>query len=184
MQAANKWLFLFYLKSDNPWKNISGSNWSIIISLLQMTLPSVPVFINVSGMYDVEYRIIATCRDGKIYTFKRCKTWNSNYTLPFGILTSQNYYYFYLFNMFFIQTHVIFPPLKSLSVYEIFSFYMLYSLMLFSTICTKVTNIDFLFPITYFFLQKCQQTKIPRIWRIADMLKTYQCISSQHYLFA
>lgn len=42
--------------------------------LKTMTLPSVPVFINVSGMYDVEYRIIATCRDGKIYTFKRVNT--------------------------------------------------------------------------------------------------------------
>lgn len=42
--------------------------------LKTMTLPSVPVFINISGMYDVEYRIIATCRDGKIYTFKRVNT--------------------------------------------------------------------------------------------------------------
>lgn len=42
--------------------------------LKTMSLPSVPVFMNISGMYDVEYRIIATCRDGKIYTFKRVNT--------------------------------------------------------------------------------------------------------------
>lgn len=126
MQAANKWLFLFYLRSDNPWKNISGSNWSIIISLLQMTLPSVPVFINISGMYDVEYRIIATCRDGKIYTFKRCKTWNSNYTLPFGILKSQNCYYFYFFNMLFIQVHVIWPSEESLCLWNIFFLHVIF----------------------------------------------------------
>ena len=41
------------------------------ISIFQMDCPSVPVFLNVSGLYDVEYRIVAACRDGCIYTFKR-----------------------------------------------------------------------------------------------------------------
>uniref|UniRef100_A0A0L8FTA2 Bardet-Biedl syndrome 1 N-terminal domain-containing protein n=1 Tax=Octopus bimaculoides TaxID=37653 RepID=A0A0L8FTA2_OCTBM len=36
-----------------------------------MKLPSVPVFMTVTGMFDVEYKIIASCRDGKIYIFKR-----------------------------------------------------------------------------------------------------------------
>ncbi len=33
-------------------------------------LKDVPVFISVSGKYDVEYRIIVACRDGKLYTIK------------------------------------------------------------------------------------------------------------------
>jgi len=36
-----------------------------------MDCPSIPVFINASGIYDVEFRIIAGCRDGSLYTFKR-----------------------------------------------------------------------------------------------------------------
>ena len=36
-----------------------------------MRLASVPVFIEVSGGYDVEYRIMVNCRDGHIYTIKR-----------------------------------------------------------------------------------------------------------------
>lgn len=36
-----------------------------------MKLQSVPVFLEVSGGYDVEYRIMVNCRDGHIYTIKR-----------------------------------------------------------------------------------------------------------------
>lgn len=36
-----------------------------------MECPHVPVFLNVTGLFDVEYRIIAACRDGCLYTFKR-----------------------------------------------------------------------------------------------------------------
>ncbi len=36
-----------------------------------MECPHIPVFLNVSGLYDVEFRIIAACRDGTLYTFKR-----------------------------------------------------------------------------------------------------------------
>ena len=36
-----------------------------------MECPSVPVFLNATGLYDVEFRIIAGCRDGCLYTFKR-----------------------------------------------------------------------------------------------------------------
>lgn len=36
-----------------------------------MSLSSVPVFLSVSGLYDVEYRIIVACRNGQIYTLKR-----------------------------------------------------------------------------------------------------------------
>ncbi|GAB1599863.1 Bardet-Biedl syndrome 1 protein-like [Argonauta hians] len=39
--------------------------------LKTMKLPSVAVFMIVTGMFDVEYKIIASCRDGKIYIFKR-----------------------------------------------------------------------------------------------------------------
>ncbi|CAI9730782.1 Bardet-Biedl syndrome 1 protein homolog isoform X1 [Octopus vulgaris] len=39
--------------------------------LKTMKVPSVPVFLIVTGMFDVEYKIIASCRDGKIYIFKR-----------------------------------------------------------------------------------------------------------------
>ena len=36
-----------------------------------MECPSVPVFLNASGIFDVEFRIIVGCRDGTLYTFKR-----------------------------------------------------------------------------------------------------------------
>ncbi|KAG7165240.1 Bardet-Biedl syndrome 1-like [Homarus americanus] len=39
--------------------------------LNSMSLSSVPVFLSVSGLYDVEYRIIVACRNGQIYTLKR-----------------------------------------------------------------------------------------------------------------
>lgn len=39
--------------------------------LATMTLPSVPVFMSVSGLFDVEFRIVVSCRDGNIYTLKR-----------------------------------------------------------------------------------------------------------------
>ncbi|KAK4326344.1 hypothetical protein Pmani_003138 [Petrolisthes manimaculis] len=39
--------------------------------LNSMSLPSVPVFLCVNGLYDVEYRIIVACRNGQIYTLKR-----------------------------------------------------------------------------------------------------------------
>jgi hypothetical protein len=39
-----------------------------------MDLPSVPVFISSSGLFTVEYRIIAACRNGGIYIFQRLVT--------------------------------------------------------------------------------------------------------------
>ncbi|XP_013780434.1 Bardet-Biedl syndrome 1 protein homolog, partial [Limulus polyphemus] len=39
--------------------------------LAAMTVPSVPAFLNVTGLFDVEYRIIVACRDGILYTLKR-----------------------------------------------------------------------------------------------------------------
>ncbi|XP_025104031.1 LOW QUALITY PROTEIN: Bardet-Biedl syndrome 1 protein-like [Pomacea canaliculata] len=39
--------------------------------LATMELPSVPVFLSVNGLYDVEYRIVTSCRNGCVYTIKR-----------------------------------------------------------------------------------------------------------------
>ncbi|KAH3846342.1 hypothetical protein DPMN_088643, partial [Dreissena polymorpha] len=39
--------------------------------LATMSLPSVPVFLSVTGMFDVEYRIVVACRNGTIYTLRR-----------------------------------------------------------------------------------------------------------------
>lgn len=39
--------------------------------LATMNLPSVPVFLSVTGLFDVEYRIVVACRNGSIYTLKR-----------------------------------------------------------------------------------------------------------------
>ncbi|EDO40876.1 predicted protein [Nematostella vectensis] len=39
--------------------------------LSKMSLLSVPAFMSVSGLYDVEFRVIVACRDGKVYTLKR-----------------------------------------------------------------------------------------------------------------
>ncbi|XP_038267309.2 Bardet-Biedl syndrome 1 protein isoform X3 [Dermochelys coriacea] len=37
----------------------------------QMTLPSVPAFLDVMGQFDVEYRVTVACRDGNIYILRR-----------------------------------------------------------------------------------------------------------------
>ena len=39
--------------------------------LANMTLPSVPVLLHVSGLYDVEFRVIVACRDGSVYILRR-----------------------------------------------------------------------------------------------------------------
>jgi Bardet-Biedl syndrome 1 protein len=39
--------------------------------LSKMSLPSVPSFMSVTGLFDVEFRIVVACRDGKVYTLKR-----------------------------------------------------------------------------------------------------------------
>jgi Bardet-Biedl syndrome 1 protein len=39
--------------------------------LSKMTLPSIPVFFSISGLYDVEFRIVAACRNAKLYTIKK-----------------------------------------------------------------------------------------------------------------
>ncbi|KAI1280886.1 Bardet-Biedl syndrome 1 protein [Halotydeus destructor] len=39
--------------------------------LATVQLPSVPVFIEVNGLFDVDYRLIVSCRDAHIYTIKR-----------------------------------------------------------------------------------------------------------------
>jgi len=36
-----------------------------------MELPSQPVFLDVSGLYDVEFTIIVSCRNGAVYGLKR-----------------------------------------------------------------------------------------------------------------
>ncbi|XP_047480253.1 Bardet-Biedl syndrome 1 protein-like [Penaeus chinensis] len=53
--------------------------------LNSMSLPSVPVFLSVSGLYDVEYRVIVACRNGHIYTLKR----GTKVGRPTAELTSQ-----------------------------------------------------------------------------------------------
>ncbi|CAF3669384.1 unnamed protein product [Rotaria sordida] len=39
--------------------------------LATMNCPATPSFLDVSGVYDVEFRILATCRNGYIYLFRR-----------------------------------------------------------------------------------------------------------------
>ncbi len=38
---------------------------------MKLECPHVPVFLNAGGLFDVEYRIIAACRDGCLYSYKR-----------------------------------------------------------------------------------------------------------------
>ena len=38
--------------------------------LAKVTLPGVPVNLGVTGLHDVDYRIVVACRDGNIYTIK------------------------------------------------------------------------------------------------------------------
>ncbi|KAH8868962.1 Bardet-Biedl syndrome 1 protein like [Schistosoma japonicum] len=40
-------------------------------NLCQFSLPSVPVHLNAVGSYDIDYHILVTCRDGRIYSIKR-----------------------------------------------------------------------------------------------------------------
>lgn len=39
--------------------------------LLQMLLPSAPTMMNVTGQFDVEFRITVACRNGNIYVLRR-----------------------------------------------------------------------------------------------------------------
>uniref|UniRef100_A0A2I3GZH0 BBSome complex member BBS1 n=1 Tax=Nomascus leucogenys TaxID=61853 RepID=A0A2I3GZH0_NOMLE len=39
--------------------------------LTKMSLPSVPVFLEVSGQFDIEFRLAAACRNGNIYILRR-----------------------------------------------------------------------------------------------------------------
>ncbi|XP_037076017.1 LOW QUALITY PROTEIN: Bardet-Biedl syndrome 1 protein homolog [Pollicipes pollicipes] len=39
--------------------------------LMNLHLPSVPAILTVTGLFDVEYRMLVACRNGKIYTAKR-----------------------------------------------------------------------------------------------------------------
>jgi len=41
--------------------------------LKKVQLPSVPVFMAITGIFEVEYRIVVTCRNGNIYTIKKGK---------------------------------------------------------------------------------------------------------------
>ena len=38
--------------------------------LANVKLPGVPVNLGITGLHDVDYRIVVACRDGKIYTIK------------------------------------------------------------------------------------------------------------------
>jgi Bardet-Biedl syndrome 1 protein len=49
--------------------------------LKQFLLPSQPVFLSVTGLYDVDYNISAACRDNCIYTFKSGST-TPQYNIP------------------------------------------------------------------------------------------------------
>ncbi|XP_059157343.1 Bardet-Biedl syndrome 1 protein homolog [Physella acuta] len=42
--------------------------------LATINLPSVPVFLSVNGLFDVDYRIVVSCRNGCVYTVKRGNT--------------------------------------------------------------------------------------------------------------
>ncbi|XP_050407312.2 Bardet-Biedl syndrome 1 protein homolog isoform X2 [Patella vulgata] len=49
--------------------------------LTTVDLPSIPVFISVNGLYDVEYRLVVSCRNGCIYTLKRGSKEGSKYCI-------------------------------------------------------------------------------------------------------
>mmetsp|Transcript_50681 Transcript_50681/g.99275 ORF Transcript_50681/g.99275 Transcript_50681/m.99275 type:complete len:589 (-) Transcript_50681:207-1973(-) len=51
---------------------IITDQWGTSI-LKKIQLPSVPVFMAVSGTYEVEYRIVVSCRNGNVYTIKKGK---------------------------------------------------------------------------------------------------------------
>jgi Bardet-Biedl syndrome 1 protein len=39
-----------------------------------MECPHIPMFINASGVYDIEFRIIVACRNGSVYVYKRLES--------------------------------------------------------------------------------------------------------------
>ena len=61
------------------------------IFLYKVQLPSPPVFIVATGLYDVDYRIVIACRNGNIYTIKSGELMGAVIELdsqPCGIFTS------------------------------------------------------------------------------------------------
>jgi len=66
-----------------------------------MELPSQPVFLDVSGLYDVEFTIIVSCRNGAVYGLKRQVQMVAVVAVLFTVLTAFqnvailiNYYYY------------------------------------------------------------------------------------------
>ena len=55
----------------------------------RIKLPSVPVFIETQGTMDVEHKIYAACRDGKIYIYKNGALKSSSFdveSMPVGMV--------------------------------------------------------------------------------------------------
>ena len=42
----------------------------------QVSIPSTAAFIETTGLYDVNYRIVIACRNGRIYTIKVIFRWS------------------------------------------------------------------------------------------------------------
>lgn len=52
-------------------KDVFVFDFEVFIVFVRMSFFSVLVFILVNGLFDVEFRIVVVCRDGKVYIFKR-----------------------------------------------------------------------------------------------------------------
>mmetsp|Transcript_7059 Transcript_7059/g.25118 ORF Transcript_7059/g.25118 Transcript_7059/m.25118 type:complete len:582 (-) Transcript_7059:34-1779(-) len=59
---------------------------------VKCTLPAVPVFMGITGLFDVEYRIVVACRDGAVYTIKNGEVTGTVIELqshPVGLVRAQ-----------------------------------------------------------------------------------------------
>lgn len=61
----------YYFKCSYLKKMISNIIIFFHCNYSQHTVKSVPVIVNVSGLFDVDYRVTVACRDGKVYQLKK-----------------------------------------------------------------------------------------------------------------
>lgn len=65
-------------------KDVFVFDFEVFIVLVKMSFLSVLVFVFVNGLFDVEFRIVVVCRDGKVYILKRGSK-NVKVCIEFGV---------------------------------------------------------------------------------------------------
>ena len=77
--------------------------------ICSIQLPSPPVILNVSGIFDVEWRVTVACRDGKLYSLKNGEVRGS------ALLTGRTLHFLCFFFLSFLSLYFSTSSLSFLS---------------------------------------------------------------------